>query len=323
MFFPALSAHHCHPYRTELGGKDPLRSELWKHSKSMANDLTKYLLCVPWGLWASSSTTSIRDHFGSCSLGDRSITTYRPSFDGRYLPHFYPLPFLFPCEVQVCFKFHYFVGSNKTSASRCAKETQGTWTMHLQILEEGILRERELFQESLAECHPLTSGKTIQHRSGLPGLASEAILFMKNKKEPDLVYLICPYLKKLLSTRSPLVLRMQIQFLCLRGYPRRQWDKVPEHGPRQTHQPQSWQECCPLALLYHQRVSTRGFSGGTSGKEPACQCRRRKRLGSGRVLGGGHGNPLQHSCLENHMDRGARQATVHRAPKESDTTEAT
>ena len=34
--------------------------------------------------------------------------------------------------------------------------------------------------------------------------------------------------------------------------------------------------------------------------------------GSGRVTGGGHGNPLQYSCLENPMDKGAWQATVHR-----------
>ena len=33
--------------------------------------------------------------------------------------------------------------------------------------------------------------------------------------------------------------------------------------------------------------------------------------GSGRSLGGGHGNPLQYSCLENPRDRGAWQATVH------------
>ena len=33
--------------------------------------------------------------------------------------------------------------------------------------------------------------------------------------------------------------------------------------------------------------------------------------GSVRSLGGGHGNPLQYSCLENPMDRGARQAIVH------------
>ena len=33
--------------------------------------------------------------------------------------------------------------------------------------------------------------------------------------------------------------------------------------------------------------------------------------GSGRPLRGGHVNPLQYSCLENSMDRGAWQATVH------------
>ena len=33
-------------------------------------------------------------------------------------------------------------------------------------------------------------------------------------------------------------------------------------------------------------------------------------LGSGRSPGGGHGNPLQYSYLENSMDRGARQTAV-------------
>ena len=37
--------------------------------------------------------------------------------------------------------------------------------------------------------------------------------------------------------------------------------------------------------------------------------------GSGRSPGGGHGNPLQYSCLENPMDRGAWQATVHGVAK--------
>ena len=32
----------------------------------------------------------------------------------------------------------------------------------------------------------------------------------------------------------------------------------------------------------------------------------------GRSPGGGHGNPLQSSCLENPMDRGAWRATIHR-----------
>ena len=37
--------------------------------------------------------------------------------------------------------------------------------------------------------------------------------------------------------------------------------------------------------------------------------------GSGRSPGGEHGNSLQYSCLENPMDRGAWQATVHRVIK--------
>ena len=37
--------------------------------------------------------------------------------------------------------------------------------------------------------------------------------------------------------------------------------------------------------------------------------------GSGRSPGGGLGNPLQYSCLENPMDRGAWRATVHRVTK--------
>ena len=37
--------------------------------------------------------------------------------------------------------------------------------------------------------------------------------------------------------------------------------------------------------------------------------------GLGRSPGGGHGNPLQYSGLENPMDRGAWRATVHRITK--------
>ena len=44
--------------------------------------------------------------------------------------------------------------------------------------------------------------------------------------------------------------------------------------------------------------------------------------GLGRSTGGGHGNPLQYSCLESPMDRGAWWATVHRVT-ESDTAEVT
>ena len=44
--------------------------------------------------------------------------------------------------------------------------------------------------------------------------------------------------------------------------------------------------------------------------------------GSERAPGGGHGNPLQYTHLENSIDRGAWRATVH-SVTESDTTEVT
>ena len=43
--------------------------------------------------------------------------------------------------------------------------------------------------------------------------------------------------------------------------------------------------------------------------------------GWGRSPGGGNGNPLQCSCLENSLDRGAWQATVHGVAKALDPTE--
>ena len=45
--------------------------------------------------------------------------------------------------------------------------------------------------------------------------------------------------------------------------------------------------------------------------------------GSGRFPGGGNGNPLQYSCLENFMDRGAWRTTVHECNRESDMSEHT
>ena len=59
-------------------------------------------------------------------------------------------------------------------------------------------------------------------------------------------------------------------------------------------------------------ICTWGSTGGPSGKEPSCQSRKVVLIpGSGRSPGGGHGNPLQYSCLKNPMNRGAWQATVH------------
>ena len=69
-----------------------------------------------------------------------------------------------------------------------------------------------------------------------------------------------------------------------------------------------------------------GFPGGTSGKNSAANVGDIKDVGSirrsRRSPGRGHGNPLQYSCLENPMDRGAWWATVHGVAK-LDTTEST
>ena len=58
------------------------------------------------------------------------------------------------------------------------------------------------------------------------------------------------------------------------------------------------------------------FPGGSDGKESACQCRR-PGLDPwvGKIPGEGKGYPLQCSCLENPMDRGAWRATVHGVAK--------
>ena len=59
-----------------------------------------------------------------------------------------------------------------------------------------------------------------------------------------------------------------------------------------------------------------GFPVGSDGKEFACKA---GDLGSiprsGRFHGRGHGNPLQYSCLENPVDRGAWRVTVHGVAK--------
>ena len=100
--------------------------------------------------------------------------------------------------------------------------------------------------------------------------------------------------------------------------------------PRSTESEYGDQQCgfqqVLLGILMHasvwepltsENILHLGFPGGTSGKEPTCQCRRHKRhrFNPGRSPGGGHGNPLQYSCSENPMDKGDWWATVQRAAK--------
>ena len=66
-----------------------------------------------------------------------------------------------------------------------------------------------------------------------------------------------------------------------------------------------------------------GFPGGASGKEPSSQSRRHTRCRFN-PPGDEHGNPLQYSCLENPLDRGAPWAGYSpQCCKEMDMTEVT
>ena len=59
-----------------------------------------------------------------------------------------------------------------------------------------------------------------------------------------------------------------------------------------------------------------GFPSGSDGKETACNAGDLGLIpGSGRPPGEENGNPLQYSCLENPMVRGAWQSTVHGVAK--------
>ena len=58
------------------------------------------------------------------------------------------------------------------------------------------------------------------------------------------------------------------------------------------------------------------FPGGSDGRGSAYNAGDLVAIpGSGRSPGGGNGNPLQYSCLENSTDRGAWRTTVHGVTK--------
>ena len=73
--------------------------------------------------------------------------------------------------------------------------------------------------------------------------------------------------------------------------------------------------CGSSLLINYEWLIILGLPSSSAGKESACSAGDSGDLasipGSGRSPGGGHGNPLQYSCLENPMDREGWQATVH------------
>ena len=80
-----------------------------------------------------------------------------------------------------------------------------------------------------------------------------------------------------------------------------------------------WSEFCPLSLIpknmHHGIAVSQGFQVALMVKNPLANAEDTGDLGSipgsRRSPGGGHGNSVQYSCLENPMDRGAWQATFH------------
>ena len=74
-----------------------------------------------------------------------------------------------------------------------------------------------------------------------------------------------------------------------------------------------------LDIIY---PATRGFPGSSDGIESAYNAGHPGSIpGSEITPGEGNSNPVQYSCLENYMDRGAWWVTVYGGHKESDTTE--
>ena len=67
---------------------------------------------------------------------------------------------------------------------------------------------------------------------------------------------------------------------------------------------------------FSSQKNIQGFPGDSDSKESTCSIGDLGSIpGSGRPPGGSHGHPLQYSCLENPMDRGAWQAIVHGVTK--------
>ena len=91
-----------------------------------------------------------------------------------------------------------------------------------------------------------------------------------------------------------------------------------ENCPARYMLRESWsqQSVRKLKLYKHRALQTLGFPHSSVSKESACSAGDPGSIpGLGRSPREGNGNPLQYSCLENSMDRGAWWATAHGVAK--------
>ena len=115
------------------------------------------------------------------------------------------------------------------------------------------------------------------------------------------------------------------QVLKPRGLQSQDWNPAPASGPEL---PPGWDVIVQRAIRSLEKVASltfgtsswvgmgMGFSRDSDGKESACNAGDLGSIpGSGRAPGEGHGSPLQYSCLEDPMARGAWWATVYGVTK--------
>ena len=112
-----------------------------------------------------------------------------------------------------------------------------------------------------------------------------------------------------------LVIRCQPQTSHYSGFWECYSDKA-QSLPWQSSQPSMGKEQVTRKLKQGVVSISQGLPGGSDDKESACNTGDQDSIPvSRKSLEEGNGYPLQYACLENSMDRGARQATVHGVAK--------
>ena len=114
---------------------------------------------------------------------------------------------------------------------------------------------------------------------------------------------------------------------CLQCFARTSPDPNPDLKPSDLEGPKIPAQVSPLGILpafyhlYTLNIHSDSHCGSVVKRLPAIAGDMGSIPGLGRSPRGGHGNPLQYSCLENPIDREAWWATVHGFAEESGTTE--